>query len=308
MTKSTRWLVTGATGLLGANAGRYLNSISEAAGITAIAMNRASDDTEYFHETVRGDLTDPKSLRTALETARPDVVLHAGALASHEACENDPVLAERINVGATAELAASARDADAAFVYISTDAVFDGERGDYAETDVPHPFSVYGRTKHGGESAAAAVCPESLILRTNFFGWSPSGNRSILEFFVNSLRENSSVHGFTDFTVTSIYAQHLLAAIAELVESGSTGLVHLASHDSLTKYEFACIVADVFGLDANLITPSTSRAVGLPTSRARNLSLNVSHCESLLGRSMPSQRDGLIAALYDELEWLPPTR
>lgn len=303
MTGTTRWLVTGATGLLGANAGRYLGRGLNTDSITSIALNRSHDATAHFDETVRGDLTDLNSLRAAVDETRPDVVLHAGALASHEACESDPELARLMNVEATRALASSAHTVGASFVYVSTDAVFDGERGNYLETDTPNPFSVYGRTKLEGEYAALAEHPESLVIRTNFFGWSPSGTRSILEFFVNSLRTGTSVNGFTDFSVTSIYVQHLLPALHELVMHDHVGLVHLASRDSLTKFEFGIDVADAFGLDAGLISPSTSSAVGLQTSRARNLSLNVTFCETLLGRALPSQREGLTAAHNDEIEW-----
>lgn len=301
MTASTRLLVTGANGLLGANAGRNLGRASNA--ITSIGLNRSQAATAHFDETVRGDLTDLDSLRGAVDKVRPDVVLHAGALASHEACESDPKLARLMNVEATRTLTSSARTAGASFVYISTDAVFDGERGGYSEANTPSPFSVYGRTKLEGEFAALSEHPESLVICTNFFGWSPGGTRSILKFVVNSLQAGTSVNGFTDFSVTSIYVQHLLQALHELVMHDHTGLVHLASRDSLTKFEFGIDVADVFGLDTGLISPSTSSAVGLQTSQARNLSLNVTLCESLLGRSLPSQHEGLSAAHKDEIAW-----
>ena len=300
MSGSTRWLVTGASGLLGSNVGRLFRLGPEAKTMTTIAMTRTHIFPNYFAEMVQGDLTDLESLRDAIEVSQPDVVLHAGAMASHEACEANPDLAQRVNVDATKVIADVSRKIGAAFIYISTDAVFDGKTGNYSEDDAPNPFSIYGRTKLAGEEAAFSSNPESLVIRTNFFGWSQTRDRSILEFFVNNLRAKVKVKGFTDFKVTSIYAQNLACAIKLLVDNHNTGLVHLASSDSLTKYEFAVECATVFNLDADLISPSNSQSIGFITSRSRDLSLNSTRCESLLGQFLPSQRDGVLAAHRDE--------
>ena len=170
------WLVTGAQGFLGANAGIYLRGKARTIGLT-----RTNQTPNLFDEGITGDLTHPSEIAKAIIERKPSVVLHAAALASHEACEADPALAERINVDATRVLARAAQEAGAQFIYISTDAVFDGSRGDYTETDEPSPFSVYGETKLRGEQQALKET-EALVVRTNLFGWSPTGSRSILEF------------------------------------------------------------------------------------------------------------------------------
>jgi dTDP-4-dehydrorhamnose reductase len=226
------------------------------------------------------------------------VILHAAALASHEQCQSDPQLAERVNADATRQLARAAADVGAQFVCISTDAVFDGSRGDYTESDAPRPFSVYGRTKLLGEEYALQET-DALVLRTNFFGWSPSGSRSILEFFVNELSAGRPVNGYTDFIVTSTYASFLLEAIWQLAARRTTGIVHVGSADRLSKYEFGRTVAEVFGLDAGLIAPVSATSARHSTSRARDLSLRTDRLRALLGAELPTQQIGILQAQDD---------
>ena len=295
-----KWLVTGAGGFLGANAGVLLNGREEAVG----AFRNPSSNSP-FRTSVSIDLLSGTSIHKAVVAARPDVVLHTAAMASHETCEADPTMAHLVNADAPAHLARACADVGAKLVYLSTDAVFDGTRGNYSELDPVNPFSVYGETKLLGEEAALAAHDDVLVIRTNFFGWSPSGGRSILEFFVNSLRSGKQVSGYTDFVVTSIYLQDLLTAIYDLVGSGRRGVIHLGAANALSKYEFGVQVASQFGLDAELISPVADAAGGHATSRARDLSLDTSLLESLLGWTVPTQEVGLASA-YDDESTLAP--
>ena len=292
--KST-WLITGANGFLGSNAPRYLSP-----GLTLVAATRSGSLEPGFTRSVSLDLSRTQDLEAQIRVASPSVILHAAALANHEQCETDRVLAHRINTVATARLAALAESLGAQFVYVSTDAVFDGAHGNYAETDQVSPFSVYGETKYAGEIAALAET-DALIIRTNFFGWSPSGERSILEFFVNNLAKGTLVNGYTDFIVTSIYAGDLLEQIESLVNADAHGIFHLASSDALSKFDFGVTVARQFGLDASLISPRSASSGAHDTSRVRNLSLNTDLVTSTLGYPMPSQVDGIIRAKVERL-------
>ena len=287
-----RWLITGANGFLGANLGANLDGRA-----TRIGLTRAADSSEaLFDESVHADLLSPGEVRRAVLAARPDVIVHAAAMASHEQCEERPDEARQVNAEATGHLAALAHELGARFVFISTDAVFDGQRGGYREIDDPSPTSVYGRTKLEGEEAALAET-EALIIRTNFFGWSPSGRRSILEFFVRELSEGHRVKGFTDFTTTSTYAQDLADALTELVRLDSHGIFHVTSPDALTKYEFGVAVAAAFDLDPALITPTPAN---IHPPRNGDISLCVEKVEEVLGRRLPKQRDGLARARQDD--------
>lgn len=284
---TSRWLVTGANGFLGWNAPRTFGSEIELIGAT-----RDGGVIQGYSGATRLDLLDVAASEQAIRDSRPQVILHAAALANHEDCQANPERARRTNAVATRQLAALSESIEAKFVYISTDAVFDGALGNYSETSPTSPFSVYGETKLEGEIAAANET-NALIVRTNFFGWSPSGKRSILEFFVNSLESGNSVSGYTDFTVTSIYVRHLLDILHTLINSGAQGTFHVASSDPLSKFDFGQAVASEFDLEQALITASSAGSGSHDTSRIRDLSLNTDKLAAVLGNPPPSQSEGI---------------
>lgn len=289
------WLITGATGLLGANAGVHLGERARLVGAC-----RHPRPMHGYTSMASIDLTDHHAIDELIARERPAVVLHTAALASHEDCERDPELAYTLNVEATARVARASTEAGATLIYISTDAVFDGSRGHYTEDDSPSPFSVYGRTKLQGEEAAVAAGGDCLVARTNFFGWSPTGQRSILEFFVNSLRNQTMVNGYTDFVVSSVYAQHLMAMLEELADGDHRGTVHAAAAEGRSKYEFGIEVAEAFGLSDSLILPVESSTGMHGTRRDKDLSLDTTRLAEWLGRPVPTQHDGVVRAARDE--------
>jgi dTDP-4-dehydrorhamnose reductase len=289
------WLVTGANGFLGSNAGVFLEGKVETVG-----QVRTGSASPTFTISAAVDLANAEAVTQLVDSVKPSVIFHSAAMSSHEACERDPAGAIAVNAEATATLANAAASCGALMIYISTDAVFDGTRGSYTETDVTNPFSVYGESKLAGEDEVRAATDHHLILRTNFFGWSPSGTRSILEFFVNGFRNHTKMKGYTDFTVTSLYAPHLLSVTTALVHRGSVGTFHVASSDALSKYDFGRTVAEAFSLDSALLEPSASSIAGHLTSRSRDLSLSTAKLASALGQQLPSQAEGIASAYDDE--------
>jgi dTDP-4-dehydrorhamnose reductase len=288
-----RWLVTGASGLLGGNIGRALGHRKTLIGVVRNGVLPAG-----YHSGFHADLPETEPIVRWIAQNRPDVVVHAAALSSHALCENVPELADAINAQSTQAIAAAASQAGSQFVYVSTDAVFDGQRGSYTETDPPAPFSVYGRSKYLGERLAEQES-SVLTLRTNFFGWSPVGSRSILEFFYHALRSGQEVDGFPNVVVSSIYAPTLASILEELVSKQVTGIVHVASRDKLSKLEFGVNVAEQFQFDASLVRSSVARSGPHADIGLRDTSLSTDLVSALLGRVMPTQQDGVFLAHQD---------
>lgn len=289
------WLITGASGMLGGHVGRWL-----AGRAHRIGWSRTGGPEGAFDTLQVVDLEDDAEVHRVMAQVRPHVVVHTAALASHERCEADPQAARRLNAEIAGTTARAARAVGARFIHISTDAVFDGEAGNFAEDAQTNPFSVYGETKLLGEHLVLEADPSALVVRTNFFGWSPSGSRSILEFFVNNLRSGTRVRGYDDFVVTSIYGTHLAEALWDLQPTQARGILHVASSDALSKFDFGRNVASAFHLDAGLIERSSADAGNHATSRARNLSLDTSQAAALLGHPLPTQADGLLLAADEE--------
>jgi dTDP-4-dehydrorhamnose reductase len=287
-----KWLVTGATGLLGANA-----LVEPVLGRDVIGLARRRPPTAPT-TILEADLANASDRQDVVARSGADAVLHAAAVSTLEGAERDPDLAEEVNVRASADLAAQAAATGAAFVYISTDAVFDGSRGEYSEDDDPSPQSVYGRSKLAGERAVLDAHPGALVARVNFYGWSPSGRRSLAEFFRSALSAGGPVNGFDDQTVSTMYVGHLLTAIADLAAAGASGIVNVVSGEGISKYAFGRLIAEAFRMDPDLVRPVKS-ADHLAVARGSRLTLTTARMEGLLGRRAPSQREGVDRLLAD---------
>ena len=288
----TRWLVTGTTGLLGSNAALQLVEHHEVVGVSRASVPSAPIP---FIET---DISRADGRAGLIDRAGASAVLHAAAIASIEEAEQNPELAWRLNVEASADLAAQAAERGAAFVYISTDAVFDGDAGSYDETAEPTPATEYGRTKLAGERAVLEANPNAIVARVNFYGWSPSGTRSLAEFFHTRLARGETVRGFTDTVVSTLYVGHLVEVLAALVESGASGVHHVVSSESTSKFDFGRRLAAGFGFDPELVQPALSTDV-LSVKRGSDLSLRTDLVSGILGAPLASQQAGIDRLVTD---------
>lgn len=287
--------MTGSRGFLGTNAGAFLRD-----RVKLVGQARVGAESALYKRIVGLDLRNPAEMVDLIAEVRPDVVLNAAAISGHETSANDPEQAYAVNVVATKAIAEACAEVGARLVHISTDALFAGDRGNYSEDDEPAPFSYYGETKLAGEEAVRAALADHLIVRTNFFGWSETERKSVLEFFVNSLRSGQHVRGYPDFIVTSIYIQALLEAIWQLGAIGAVGTVHVTSSDALSKYDYGLLIAEQFGLDRELIARLGPDPGAHAASRSRDLSLNTARAAALLGAPMQTQGQGIRQAYDDE--------
>src|SRR4051812_5570628 len=122
-----RWLVTGASGLLGGYLVRHLH----AAGEPVVAWSGSQVTQVLGRSVTRVDVTDPSAVTAAFDAAKPDAVIHAAAVARVDECRREPDKARRVNVDGSRLVAELAADRAARFVLASTDLVFDGEHAPY---------------------------------------------------------------------------------------------------------------------------------------------------------------------------------
>lgn len=283
-----RILLTGASGLFGANFAHRFNGEHTIIG----AVNEQGLVNPPFDVLVC-DLAEKGAATRLVEQSHPEVIIHAAALANVDACESTPHLARRLNTDLPGELAGVARRQGIRLVHISTDCVFDGERGNYAEEDATHPLSIYAQTKLDGELAVQGEYPQAVIARVNFFGFSLTGKRSLGEHFVFNLAARQPVKGFTDIYFCPLYARHLAETLMEMVERDLHGLYHAVGGDALSKYDFAVRIAREFGFDEQLIQPISWREGGLTAARSPNLTLRTEKLVAALGHPVPSMEEGI---------------
>ena len=290
-------VITGAAGMLGtALIDRFAKRHDVIATSRTAGIQREGVRWSIF------DLCDDRALRWFLSAEQPDLVVHAAALVDVDRCERDPSAAERLHVHATEVISQTIAAWDGAMIYISTDSVFDGHKeGPYEEDDRPAPTNTYARTKLLGETPCLAL-KRGTVLRTNIFGWSRVGRMSFAEWVLKGLAEQSELHMFDDVRFTPIHVTHLSEAIELVWEQGVHGLYHAAGGTSLTKYEFAVVVADVFGLSTDKVTAVSIDDAGLAANRPKNMALSSARLSSLLGRVPPPAIEGvqLMKQQYDD--------
>ena len=285
-------LVLGSSGFLGS----YLGFALPKLGHQVAGVSRRN--APYFpgNQVVNG-LEDISEL---IRSGDYDVVINCVAVASHEACEEDPKNAEVVNATFPGVWASAASQVGARFVHISTDAVFGGDSTQpYTEDDEKNPTSYYGISKSLGESSVLAADSSTLVVRTNFFGWSRRGNLGILDFFVNSAESMIPVTGFQDYLVSSIYVGDLVDAILGLLQKNDSGVTHLSSSTVLSKYDFGLMVCHESGLSSRSITPARLVDASGMVKRGSNLGLSTEKARRLLGYKLPTTAEGVRRALAE---------
>lgn len=282
-------LVTGASGLLGATL--VLTAREKVGDVIAVCGRHRFEPQGVI--TFQADLSDERTATELIVNLRPHVVIHCAAMADVDACEIRPEDAKRINVGMTGYLMEGVSRVGARMVYISTDHVFDGEKGGYREEDPPAPLNVYALTKLEAEDVVIASGDRHLVVRTNIYGWNFQNKQSLAEWILSRLEAGQRVPGFSDVYFSPILVNDLSDFLLRMISSDLGGLYNVAGGESLSKMEFAVRLARVFGLDATLVDSVLLKDAQLRTPRPRNLTLDTTKIEKALGIAMPSVASGL---------------
>ena len=293
----TRCLVTGASGLLGLNLCLQFLPDFEVFGVS----NTISLSNLPF-QTIKKNLEEPEAIKNIIDQYKPDIIFHCAAMANIDQCEENPDLTFRINAELPGKIAYLSKRKGIKLVHISTDAVFDGQKGNYTEDDQPNPLGVYAKSKLEGENYVSENNPEALIARVNFYGYSITGKRSLSEFFLNNLLDNKSMLGFTDVFFCPLIVNDLVDLLHEMINADLCGIYHTLSCESLSKYDFGCMIAERFSLDAGLIKPVSVYESGLVATRSLNLTLQTQKLSSALDKKLPDQLSGInrLFKLYQE--------
>ena len=282
-------LVTGAAGFLGTNVLRAA-AAQDRDVVAAVHVGHACVATAGL---VQADLTDKAVVREMIAAIRPEWVLNCAALANLDECESDPDKARAMNVTAPANLAAACAEFGARLVQVSTDSVFDGNRGMYSEDDIPSPVNVYANSKLEGERVVREALPRSLVVRTNFIGLPVKGGAGLAEWIAKSVEAGTPIDGFDDVIFSPLLATTLAERIFDMMDARLQGLYHLGAGDSISKYDLAVSIASAMG-HANAKIGRTSVAGSqMKVRRPLNTSLSSKRVEKALGMTMPTVLDAV---------------
>lgn len=239
------------------------------------------------------DLTDIAATERLIEEVEPDWVVCPGGLTAVDYSESHPAEAMAVNRDAPAAAARAAAKRGAGFVFFSTDYVFDGTSGPYAEDDPVNPLSVYGRSKLEGERRAVEENPRAIVIRTTVvYGPEPQGKNSVYQL-LRRARAGERIRVPRDQITNPTYNVDLAAAAVELIEGGSRGVIHVAGATVLDRYAFAQEVCAVFGVDPGRVEPVETAALGQPARRPLRAGLVTDRARGLLKTPLRSPRAAL---------------
>lgn len=267
-----RFLVTGANGLVGSRLCRLLAERGHQVFGTSRGERRATGSFEY----VPCELTSEREVQAAFESARPEVVINPASMTEVDRCEKDPEAAYGANVTAVAHLAKAAKGASAHLVHVSTDYVFDGDRGPYSEEDIPNPRGVYAITKHLGEQTLRVLAPSWAIARTAVvYGWPQAARPNFGAWLVGALEKKQQVKLFEDQFVSPSLADSVAEMLAELGERRLAGIWNTSGGEVVDRMTFGRALCEVFGFDQALLVPTKLKDMNLASPRPLHSGLKV---------------------------------
>lgn len=237
------------------------------------------------------DLTDVAGLTGVVRSLKPRAVIHCAALSRTKDCEQDPDLAGRINVDATAHLAQLSRDIP--FIFLSSGEVFDGRTGWYSEKEEPNPINVYGRTKLEAEHAVLQNPGHTVVRIVLTAGTSETGGRSFVEEMSRIAKAGRDVTLYADEFRCPLPAGVIARAIWELVDRKEPGLYHLGGSERLSRWEIGeALLPRYPELTGRLMKGSARNHVGSP--RPADLSLRCDKIQSFLSFPIPGFCEWLV--------------
>jgi dTDP-4-dehydrorhamnose reductase len=290
-------LVTGASGLLGSK-------------LCEIAIKKSHEVYSAYsqHKPLHGvpvqfDVSNKGAVEKIFEKVNPEAVVHAAALTNVDKCESEKELAWRINVQGTENVAASCEKHRAFLVYISTDYVFDGEKGMYKEDDKPAPINYYGLTKLKGEESVEDLLDQHCIARSSvIYGSIPAtGKVNFALWLLERLERKETVKIVTDQWNSPTLNTNLAKMLLEVLERKLNGIYHLAGATRVNRCEFAKFLAENFNFDTNLISPVSSKGIPWTAKRPRDSSLDVNRASQAL-RNRPLKILDALKTMKKEIE------
>ncbi len=271
-----KFLVTGSAGLVGR---QVVKDLVEEGETVYSAFHNLKPENGI---PTQMDICSDDKIKTVIEKTNPDAILHLAAFTDVDLCEKEKELAMKINGHATEIIAKQAAKQKSFFVYVSTDYVFDGEKGMKKESDPTNPVDFYGKSKLEGEKAVMNLASSWCIARTS----TPYGIHQIKKSFpvwvAENLNQKNTINVIIDQFTSPTYVPNFSRMLIEVAKRQLVGIFHLSGATRISRYEMAEIIADKLNLDKKLLQPINIDDMKWIAKRPKDSSLDVSKAFSIL--------------------------
>ena len=198
-------------------------------------------------------------LKIILSNNDIDLLINCVGLTSVEQCEANPKKANYLNAEVPSIIAKICFEQKVCFIHISTDHLFDGLEELKSESDISNPLNQYAYTKLKGDQNVINSNPDSLIIRTNFFGIGPKYRPSFSDIITSALKRKQTIKLFTDVFFTPIHVHELANIVFELLKENERGIYNVVSSERISKYDFGLLIAENLNLPKSLILQGSIR-------------------------------------------------
>jgi dTDP-4-dehydrorhamnose reductase len=294
-------LVTGSNGLLGQKLTDLLKGNTKYQLIaTARGEDRYPEKNGYKYVSL--DITNLQEVEQVLSTYKPDAVIHTAAMTNVDQCETDQAGCDELNVKAVQYIAEACEKYGIYLVHLSTDFIFNGEKGPLTEEDQPDPISYYGESKLKAEQIVQAMKGHWSILRTVLvFGIVSDMSRSNIVLWVKTnLEQKKTIKVVNDQWRTPTLAEDLAMGCFLAVDKQAQGVYNISGGDLLTPYDIAQHTAKFFNLDASLIEKADSSTFKQAARRPLKTGFIIDKAKRELGYQPHTFEQG-IQVLADQL-------
>ena len=290
---SYRVLITGGTGLLGVALQKTAPANVE--GFTSYFTKRSSPLALPFNMH-RAHISNMKQMQDIFEWVKPDAVIHTAAIGSVDYAEKNKDITREVNVDGTKVVTSLCNKFKSRLIFISSNAVFDGQSPFYSETVPVSPINYYGQLKVEAENIIKGTnMPWAIVRPIMMYGWPYAGGRdNPVVWWIRALKEGKSIKVVDNVFNKPLPAWSCAQSVWAVLQQNRTGIYHAAGRDHVSLYQFALVTAEVFGLDENLITPVPDSYFPEIAPRPKDTSFDTTKMEVELGVKTIGLKDGLV--------------
>lgn len=217
-------LVLGSNGFLGSELIHYFSKNNEVFGAS---LNSSNEEEKL-------DLLDRSAVDYFFKKINPDIVIDTVALSSSVLCEQNPRLCKMLTFQTAKNIAKVCKDINAKMVFISSSYVFDGEKGDYSEEDIPSPRGEYAKSKFLAEREVLKL-NNSIVLRVDLMYGLYKGELRVGTRVIH--REDIEL-GYPSQLRSPVFIKDLPQGIERLLNNNQRGIFHIAGKEKITMLDF----------------------------------------------------------------------
>lgn len=270
-------LITGSNGLLGQKLVDFCLKQSINFLATSKGENRYSQCSNQYYQPL--DITNSAEVNKVIAEYQPTHVIHTAAMTNVDQCEKEPESCEEINVKSVDYLVNACNTSGAHFQLLSTDFIFDGEKGNYQEDDQPNPLSVYAKSKVDAEEIvrSKAKCPWSIVRTIIVYGQGENLSRSNIVLWAKGALETGDPLSIVDDQFRApTFAEDLAAGCMGIILKGEQGVFHISGPETMSIFDLVNRIAKHFGLDTKNISRVSSSTLNQAAKRPPKTGFNLS--------------------------------